>query len=159
MGLIVCKECGHQVSDSAEKCPQCGARVQKSVGLLTGLVVVVIALSMVKCAVGGSSESERTAAKTPEQLELDRKKEEQFQQDVVLIKRLKATTKNPASFEVESILRLPSGVLCVTYRGTNSFGAVITEQTGIGRGGEIIDYRIACANQYGEDVTYVRRAL
>ena len=128
-------------------------------GLLTGIVVVVFALVMGKCAISGWGDNPATTAKTQEQLEFDRKKEEQFQQDVVLLKRLKATMKNPASFDVDHIGKLPSGTLCVTYRGTNSFGAVITEQTAIGRGGEILDYGAFCAKQPADDVTYMRRAL
>jgi len=32
MALITCKDCGNEVSDSAESCPKCGAPVPKTVG-------------------------------------------------------------------------------------------------------------------------------
>ena len=31
MALIKCKECGHEVSDSTETCPNCGADIQQQI--------------------------------------------------------------------------------------------------------------------------------
>lgn len=42
MALITCKECKAQVSDTAEKCPSCGAKVKKPTSPFTWFVVFCI---------------------------------------------------------------------------------------------------------------------
>lgn len=42
MALIKCKECGKDVSNQAEKCPNCGAVVKKKTGCLTQLFAVFV---------------------------------------------------------------------------------------------------------------------
>lgn len=59
MALTKCKECGHQISESAKQCPNCGAK-KKEMGVfsLLGIVfVTIIALS----AIFGDSDSSSTA--------------------------------------------------------------------------------------------------
>ena len=41
------------------------------------------------------------------------------------LKQLKSSMKNPASFDLESALRMDDGTVCVSYRATNSFNAVV----------------------------------
>jgi len=42
MALKKCKECGHDMSTSAQNCPNCGARNQMYVGPWTGCMMVII---------------------------------------------------------------------------------------------------------------------
>jgi hypothetical protein len=51
--------------------------------------------------------------------------EAEFQHAVSIARALKAGMKNPSSFELGSVARMPSGALCFEYRGTNSFNAVV----------------------------------
>lgn len=45
MALIKCKECGHQVSSTAQACPNCGAQVaRKPIGCGSAIVIVFLAL-------------------------------------------------------------------------------------------------------------------
>ena len=44
MALIKCKECGHEVSDKADKCPNCGAPVPKKSS--AGGVVIILLLGL-----------------------------------------------------------------------------------------------------------------
>ncbi|MBS3955849.1 MAG: zinc ribbon domain-containing protein [Methylomicrobium sp.] len=42
MALIKCKECGNDVSNTAKACPNCGAKVPKSSGCSTTIIVVLV---------------------------------------------------------------------------------------------------------------------
>lgn len=46
MALTKCKECGSEVSNKAETCPKCGAKVKKSYGCGT-LILVLIVLAVI----------------------------------------------------------------------------------------------------------------
>ena len=67
MSIKKCKDCGGQVSTNAKACPQCGAVVKKSVGIIGWLFVLIVVLpfawsigkSMNKT---GSSETSTAAA-------------------------------------------------------------------------------------------------
>ena len=48
-----------------------------------------------------------------------------FYRDVGVVKQLKASMKNPASFELEEAIRMEDGTLCISYRARNSFNAVM----------------------------------
>lgn len=158
MALKKCKECGAQVSTDAKQCPQCGAKVKKPIGvfgiIVLGLMVVVVS----KCVMDQTNRPQQ-AAKTPEQIEREAKNEAEFQADVAKVRALRSAMKNPTSFELVSAIRMDSGVLCVTYRATNSFNAVITESKAITPAGGFADWNKACAGKTGKDVTYLRRSL
>ena len=46
MALIKCKECGGEVSNKADACPKCGAKVPKSGIVGTGCLIVVVAFAL-----------------------------------------------------------------------------------------------------------------
>lgn len=46
MALIACKECGNQISNKAEKCPSCGAKIPAKIGFIKGLGLVFLGLIM-----------------------------------------------------------------------------------------------------------------
>ena len=52
-------------------------------------------------------------------------REAKFQADVISVRRLRANMKNPASFDLETAIRMDDGTLCLSYRGTNSFNAIV----------------------------------
>ncbi len=161
MALVKCKECGNQVSTDAKSCPSCGAKPPKQgMGLLAKFfLLIVVIMAIGKCASDTSPTSQKPKVeKTPEQVKAEQEKEAQFQRDVLMIKALKAAMKNPASFELVQVIRLENKTLCVTYRGTNSFNAVITEHKAIAKDGSVVDYS-RCSGKTGEDVGYIRQAL
>ena len=47
MGLIACKECGAEISDSANSCPKCGAKRPASLGIKISIGVCVLVVLVV----------------------------------------------------------------------------------------------------------------
>lgn len=98
--------------------------------------------------------------KTPEQIEMSKKEEAAFQMDVLKVRALRESMKNPASFELVSALRIDgTSVLCVTYRGTNSFNAITTEHQAISRDLKFINWSKNCAGKSGEDMKRIKHGL
>lgn len=162
MALTTCPECKGTVSTAAAACPHCGARTIKSQdnGKTTAaLVTLGFAIVLGSVIYVTALRPSAAPAKSPEQSTADRAKEAQFQADVLKLRALKATLKNPASFDLVSAGRLSDGTLCITYRGTNSFNATTTERTAITTSGNLADYSTACAGKSGENVEYIRHAL
>ena len=52
-------------------------------------------------------------------------REAKFQADVLAVRQLRANMKNPASFNLDTAIRLDDGTLCLSYRDTNSFNAIV----------------------------------
>ncbi len=112
---------------------------------------------------------------TPEEkvrkAEVDKKKAEEdarWTREVVSLRVLRKSMKNPDSFKLEDAIRMASGALCVTYRATNSFNAIVPGRA------VVLKDRIAtsddgdkfpvtwnrhCGGKSGEDVSYIRRAI
>jgi len=175
MGMVNCRECGKEVSDQAKSCPHCGiakpappSQVGNYLKLGFGALVV---FGMVQCIndqeerkTKENSERQRVeASKTPEQRAREAaakaKTEADFQSFVSRVRAMKASSKNPASFELVDALLMDDGTACVVYRGTNSFNAVVTENKAIGKDLRVVDWNRFCAGKSGKDMKYVRQAL
>jgi hypothetical protein len=63
--------------------------------------------------------------------------ERRFLEAARVARALKASMKNPRSFELVETLRMDSGALCFTYRATNSFNAVVPGHA-VYHGGSIV---------------------
>lgn len=185
MALVNCLECGHAVSTEAVSCPGCGSlkfaqrtpnREQektKSHSLLITAAAGVVVLTVMTLVLSSHGDSATTrakvaaaveAAKTPEQRAAEAaekaKKEADFQFAVVAARALKASLKNPASFElVSAILVDGGGPLCLEYRGTNSYNAVITERAAIKRDYKIGKWALECSSKSGSDMKSIRHAM
>lgn len=146
MALVNCKECKSQISTQAAACPKCGAKVPKKTSMLTWVFVLVVSVAMFSC-IGDSNERSREreaaeakieAAKTPQMRASEAQAKLAYNLDVefavAAARSVKAALKNPASFEFVSARLYPFGALCLTYRATNSFNAVTTEQMAVTRG-------------------------
>jgi tetratricopeptide (TPR) repeat protein len=90
--------------------------------------------------------------------------EKQWTKEVLLISVLRTKMQNPASFQLERALRMKDGILCITYRGTNSFNATVpgravidTKTTGASTGEEA--WSKYCAGKTGEDISSIRHAI
>lgn len=154
MALNSCEVCKKQISDTAKACPFCGHKRSGKFWKVIGLVTFIFIIG--KC----SSESSKTSAnkpaeRTPQQIESDAK----FSRDVGMLKAFKRTLHNPDSFKIESVLRMADDTLCVEYRATNKFNAVILSHLVILKGGNIGVWNTHCADKSGVNITYIRRAL
>jgi hypothetical protein len=49
---------------------------------------------------------------------------DRFQEAIYVARMLRKNMKNPDSFKLEEVLRMPDGSLCFSYRAANSFNAV-----------------------------------
>ena len=47
MALVSCKECGHKVSDTADKCPSCGVKLKPKTSGLTKFALITIGITLV----------------------------------------------------------------------------------------------------------------
>ena len=174
MALVKCEECGKQVSDRAESCPSCGAKpknmeIEKKSdaslkrNIFIGFfVLVMVGFMMKESKPPSEKKSDESLIKTPEAEEAKKKREEEIakQQTILLmISALRDETKNPPSFELVEAIKLKDGTLCVTYRGTNSFGGVVTENKAISNGFKIVSYAANCNGKVGDDFTHLKKYL
>lgn len=187
MALVNCVECGYAVSTDAHACPGCGSvkfapwsapdgRAQtKSHALLitagAGIVVVTV-MTLALSSRGDSAETKAKvaaaveASKTPQQRAQDSAeraikagREADFQFAVRAAKGVKLGMKNPASFELVSATLIHTGALCMNFRGTNSFNAVVTQSAVVRRDFAMGDWSADCTGKAGQDMMLIRHAL
>jgi hypothetical protein len=175
MAMVKCRECDKEVSNKAKTCPNCGVKnpqPQSKFNLYLKLALgAILVISIVKCVNdSGNQESERIAekqrieaSKTPEQRAQEAadkaKREAEFQSTVSRLKMLKSSSKNPKSFELVDAILMDDGTLCVTYRGTNSFNAVVTNSTAISKSMKVVDWNKFCSGKSGRDMKSAQYAL
>ena len=161
MALKDGKECGKPVSTEAKACPHCGAEQPKPTSRLTILVAGLAIIGTLQVVSNQSSTSGQPSPKAaPTAAELQSERE--FQQVVFTAKKLKGAMKNPSAFELVSAQMMQGPALCMTYRSTNSFNAVITERY-------VVTEKVSsasgdtwnkhCAGKTGTDYTHARRAI
>jgi len=140
MALTTCKECGKEISGSAKACPHCGVAApgKKHISGGAGLLVIVGALLLFNHLGGEKKTAVATAPavvveKTSEQIRAEEVQKCFSSRDGShdeLTRTIKAGMKNPDSYKHVETRYVDNGthLLVVTqYRGTNSFGAVVTE--------------------------------
>lgn len=147
MAMIKCGECGAQISNKAQACPQCGAKRPKRTNRLTlifawllgagGLMAAYSAIdSQQRLDTAAAQAAAREAALPPEQraaLARDRAAaassaaalEIEFQRAVSIARQIKANMKDPDSFKLTGVTLTSAGALCFQYRAKNSFNAVV----------------------------------
>ena len=54
---------------------------------------------------------------------------------------------------------VPSGAVCLVYRGTNSYNAVVTEQIAVSKDGKRGTWNKLCGGQTATDYSNARRLL
>jgi len=146
MAIKKCKECGNDVSEQAKTCPHCGVSApagKKHVGCL-GSSLVILAALIFFTNMGNSPESNNTAQPTPAQpitaqpiTAKDIRVDELLKcfsgwdgSHIELTKLIKEGMKNPDSYDHVETKYSDKGnhlIVITQYRGTNSFGAVVTE--------------------------------
>jgi ribosomal protein L40E len=141
VALKSCKECGNQISDKAESCPQCGAKQPKKTSLFTKIILGLIIFTVILSFIGNNDENNNNNNNVAESSEP--KKENKA--GVLLFmaqEKIKASAKDPSSL-VFNPLKLNQetkygAVACAEVNGKNSFGGytgmkgfVVTEKHGI----------------------------
>lgn len=150
MALVQCKECGNQISDEAEKCPQCGKKQSSWNGWKTLGVVVLILFVMSainQCMDSNRKENAQKVEKayldslTPDQREAELKKradakameDKKKQADnkrsayaYLAFKSVKEAVNDRDSLKVEWVGVNEAGtVACVDYRAKNAYGGYV----------------------------------
>jgi hypothetical protein len=174
MALIECKECKTQISNTTKNCPKCGAKVPPRTALLTWIAGGVVAVMMFSCIgsmtksedarqIAQAKKAEAEAAKSPQQKASEaaaaKRSEDEFQFGVMATKLVRASLKNPASFEFVQAGIVDRGALCLTYRATNSFNAIITEQVAITRKLTKGDWNKECGGKSMPSFNYIKQAI
>jgi hypothetical protein len=94
--------------------------------------------------------------------------EAQWRAAVLAVRQLRSSMKNPDSFKLEEALRMDDGSLCLSYRATNSFNALVPGQAVITKKAFVTSdtrdrfapvWNKHCANKAGAVVTHMRHAL
>lgn len=128
MALKDCDECGKPVSTDAKACPHCGANPPTKTKLSTwaiGLFSAAIIGSCINSQDGARERASKIPPPTPEQVAATKKADDEINAGIRAGRQIKASLKNPKSFELESFLIFPGGATCFEYRATNSFNAVV----------------------------------
>jgi len=157
MAMTSCKECKKPISTEAKACPSCGATPPKPTSRVAlgfaGLVLFAIVYG-----VANQEPAAPVQPKTPAEIQRER----EFQQVVGAARSLKAAMKNPASFELVSAQMVHGPTICIVYRSTNSFNAIVTEQytlnDKVSATGSAA-WNQHCAGKTGDDYSYARVAL
>lgn len=62
--LVICKDCGAQVSKSAKTCPQCGAKLKHGgLRVLFGTILLFVGIFIIAIAIAGNGDSVGSAVK------------------------------------------------------------------------------------------------
>lgn len=117
MALMNCKECGHQMSDTAKACPACGAKPDKPVSWVTLVVVGVLAAFMLNAYLSKSPDAS-APVEAPDPYAGAR-----WQAATGLVNVLKPALRDPDSLRFEHLLTDEQGdTVCAVYRAKNGFG-------------------------------------
>ncbi len=163
--MIMCSECKAAISDQAATCPQCGAPRNKvspkrKTSLFTWIMAVLSAGMLFSC-LSGQRKAEQVSVKalTPEQAAAKAQSEADFQFGVLATKAIRANLKNPASFEFVDAGVVQKGALCLSYRATNSFGAMVTEQVAVTRDLKKGSWNKECGGRSVPNFSHIKHAL
>ncbi len=133
MALIICKECGNQVADSAKQCPSCGATMKKKSGFLKkigigfGVLRLIGGASSVLIGVSGTSTKpeEKEKKVTLNSIAAGCQVEWELM--------MKSKLKDPDSLDwdvrnAELGMLKEKPVIAVPYRAKNSFNALTLDK-------------------------------
>ncbi|UVC08676.1 hypothetical protein IHQ71_26700 [Rhizobium sp. TH2] len=125
----------------------------------TALVVITlpVVLLALRLAIGSQRSEEM---KPPTNLEITAAAEDkEYQLYSAALRRMVTALKNPDSFVLVNALKVKDGNLCITYRGTNSFNAIVTEAAVIGKDMAVRtdakSWKKRCAGKSGERYTHI----
>ena len=108
MAIKPCKECGNQISDKAESCPQCGAKQPKKTSLFTKIVLgfIIFTVIMIIVSVNSDTPPSEPSAET-----------QKMMQQAQIQTALSGILKDPESAKYEF-----ASAQCGQVNSKNSFG-------------------------------------
>ena len=69
MAIKPCKECGNQISDKAESCPQCGAKQPKKMGIFAWIAIIFVGMLVIG-AIADGGDGSSVSEPSPKELAL-----------------------------------------------------------------------------------------
>jgi len=163
MALVKCKECSREVSSKATACPGCGVKMPKKTSVITWIVGGFFAVTIIVSIVSANNQSAAKAARTPEQVAGDAKKEAAFQKVAAVLSSIKSAMRDPESIKWESVLANDdSSVVCAMYRAKNGFGGTSVERATYANGKlstAASAWNKSCAGKTLTDMSHARLAV
>lgn len=123
MSMTTCKECGKSISNKAESCPSCGAKIKRT-SLLTKIVLVLIVVGSIPVifSAGSSSKPQNTKPEAATPISL-RMSNVAATEDTI-----KSKLRNPDSLHWNRVLSNNDGtIVCLEARAQNGFGGMSLE--------------------------------
>lgn len=126
MALVICGECGKEISTEAKACPHCGAKPPYRPSF--ALVMIAILLFAFGFNVLFDRGGSPSIPKTAEQIALDEAEKRRNLTVAIIAKELKNTLREPQSVEWISMSTDDNAeVVCLRYRARNGFGGMAVE--------------------------------
>lgn len=138
MALVNCKECGQEISTTAEACPKCGAKQPKRTSIGTWVAGAFLAIVMFSCInkldsqrVLSAQEAARVeATKSPEQRAAEKRVDDERTAIYACVEGIKSRLKDPKSAEFpdwssswRQLQKVGTIKTQIEVRAKNSFGA------------------------------------
>ncbi len=130
MALLICKQCGGNLSSTAKVCPHCGDKPKAKTSLLTLIIAGLFCSVVLMAVIGGTGHSPTSAPKLSPAETAAKAKENAAANTrtisaVAVMQQLKKSAREPESMVFERADTDDSGKLvCVEYRGRNGFGGM-----------------------------------
>lgn len=129
MSIIKCHECLKEVSSEAKACPHCGAKVRKPMSRTAKLIIAAVVLVAIGQQITKTDEL-KEPSKTPAQIAMEEAAEKSDRARIRAARStaetVKAQAKNPDSVKfVQIAVSDDAALVCVSYRATNSFNAIV----------------------------------
>ncbi|WP_227553459.1 zinc ribbon domain-containing protein [Acinetobacter baumannii] len=129
MALKPCKECGAPVSDKANACPKCGAKVKK-MGLLLKIILWFFAITIVMGVISNLTKDNKGTVNDKESSASSAVNEDENKAaglSFIIQDRIKNSAKDPSSVQFRNEQyhhdKDYGAIACGEFNGKNSFGA------------------------------------
>lgn len=162
MSLLKCHECGQSVSSEAKACPSCGAKVRRPTSIAGIILAGLVLFGIVQCSMNSATKSP-APPKTAAELAQEKAAEDRFQTTAALVALLKKSTRNPDSFQIDSVgANDDASIVCINFRGQNGFGGISVESVVFDNGKASKsekDWKRLCTANSLYDMKHVRHAI
>lgn len=138
-------------------------------GKFFGLLLLIVFAALVAGKVSPSPPAPPPPKLSPEEQAKKDADHARWVSQVLLVRALKKSMKNPDSFKVEDATELVDGTICISYRATNSFNAIVPGHAVVPLSGAIVTsddkgrfaarWNATCAKKAGRNIRHIRAAL